>query len=75
MVDENKDRRGGPADGAGARIGENIKAMASVDETGGAVANQGVDPSLAPLPLGLGFSCLRFSIPCMELALKRLWGQ
>ncbi len=48
MVDENKDRRGGPADGAGARIGENIKAMASVDETGGAVANQGVDPSLAP---------------------------
>ena len=47
MVDENKDRRGGPADGAGARIGENIKAMASVDETG-AVANQGVDPSLAP---------------------------
>ena len=48
MLDEDKNKRGGPAEGVGARIGEDIKTMASADETEGAVANQGVDPSLAP---------------------------
>ena len=103
MVDENKDRRGNPSEGVGTRIGEDIKAMASADETGSAVTGQGVDASLAPdtgrrlktrrrsalplasswfpcsglrpLPWGPVSSCRRSSIPCMESALKRLWGQ
>ena len=48
MGNENKNQRGDPAKRVGARVGEDIKAMANVDETGGAVADHGVDASLAP---------------------------
>lgn len=48
MGNGNNDRRGDLAEGVGDRVGEGIKAMASADEAGGAVAGQGMDASLAP---------------------------
>lgn len=48
MGNGNKGQRRNPAEGVGARVGEDIKAMASADETGGAAADRGIDASLAP---------------------------
>ncbi|MCT6874138.1 MAG: MFS transporter, partial [Bifidobacterium sp.] len=48
MVNENNDRREDPAEGIGARVGDDIKVMASADETQGAGVGQSVDASFAP---------------------------
>lgn len=48
MGNGNKGQRRNPAEGVGARVGEDIKAMASADETGGAAADRGIDANLAP---------------------------